>query len=109
MKNLIIKRQSIQLTNLEAEMYRKLLQTLNIQFEQADQPEPQVEYTVVDLMDLVNVRVRNILLNMVPDRTMQVSQFVETYTVCDFLKYRNAGRKSLDCLRSALEDMGFIW
>ena len=108
MKRLTIEQQTKCLTNSEAKILKRVLDSLRIKFNIDVVEESPIDLKIFDLQDRITVRAYNVVSNFV-DPAMTISEFVENYTVIDLLKCRNFGQKSMKDLRTALSKLGYVW
>lgn len=108
MKRLTIEQQERRLSNSEAKIFKKVLDSLGIQFTIDVVEETPIDLRIIDLKDRITVRAYNVICNFV-DPAMTINEFVENYTIVDLLKRRNFGHKSAKDIRSTLKGLGYVW
>lgn len=110
---IIIKSQVIEISELEKNLYFKILDALDISFEEvSDEPHltPDPNYKVQDLLNDLSPRAANCIKWLVNSSKMDqpVAEFLNKYKSIDFIRLRNFGKKSYRELQGVLLDHGYM-
>lgn len=110
---IIIKSQVIEISELEKKLYFKMLDALDISFEEVeDDPNltPDADYSIRNLLNDLSSRAAHCVKHLVnpSDMDLPVAYLLNKYKSRDFLRLVNFGKKSYRELQGILLEHGYI-
>jgi hypothetical protein len=100
--------QRIYVDETTAEIYDKILKTMNIRCKISSLPERKQHLTMRHFKDDYSTRTSNILLEY-KLMDMTIEEFVGTYSPKDIMRFRNAGKKTVEELMLKFFSIGYNW